>query len=74
MDWSIVLIVNNKEYARVMGTKFVGLCLRVLCIKPRAIPRCVEGDTVKILSAVRILGNNFRKLPSKRGFFFEMLI
>ena len=54
MDSSNVLIVNTKEYARVMGTKVVALCLRVLCIKFRANPRCVEGDTVKILRDVRI--------------------
>ena len=54
MDWSIVLIVNNKEYARVMGTKVVALCLRVLCIKLRENPRCVEGDRVNILRDVRI--------------------
>ena len=51
---SNVLIVNTKEYARVMGTKFVALCLRVLCIKFRANPRCVEGDTVKIQKDVLI--------------------
>ena len=73
MDSSNVLIVNNKEYARVMGTKVVALCLRVLCIKFRADPRCVEGDTVKILRDVLIQGKNLRKLPSKRGIFFEML-
>ena len=54
MDWSIVLIVNTKEYARVMGTEVVALCLRVLCIKLRANPRCVEGDTVKIQKDVLI--------------------
>ena len=48
------MIVNTKEYARVMGTKVVGLCLRVLCIKLRANPRCVEGDTVRIVRDVRI--------------------
>ena len=42
MESSNVLIVNTKEYARVLGTKFVALCLRVLCIKFRANPRCVE--------------------------------
>ena len=54
MDSSNVLIVNTKEYARVMGTKVVGLCLRVLCIKIRTNPRFVEGDTVKILRDGRI--------------------
>ena len=54
MDSSNVLIVNPKEYARVMGTNVVGLCLRVLCITFRANPSCVEGDTVKILRDVRI--------------------
>ena len=49
MDSSNVLIVSNKEYARVMGTKVVTLCLRVLCVKFRASPSWVEGDTVKIL-------------------------
>ena len=39
---SNVLIVNTKEYARVLGTKVVALCLRVLCIKFRANPRWVE--------------------------------
>ena len=73
MDSSNVLIVNNKEYARVMGTKAVALCLRVLCIKFRADPRCVVGDTVKILRDVLIQGKNLGKLPSKRGISFEML-
>ena len=54
MDSSNVLIVNTKEYARVMGTKVVCLCHRDLCIKIRANPRCVEGDTVKILRDVLI--------------------
>ena len=54
MDSSNVLIVNTKEYARVMGTKDVGLCLRALCLKVRANPRCLEGDTVKVLRDVRI--------------------
>ena len=54
MDSSNVLIVITKEYARDMVTKVVALCLRVLCIKFRADPRCVEGDTVKILRDVRI--------------------
>ena len=54
MDSSNVLIVNTKEYARVMGTKVVGLCLRVLCIKVRANTRCLEGDTVTIVREVRI--------------------
>ena len=54
MDSSNVLILNTKEYARVMGTKVVDLCLRVLCIKIRANPSCVEGNTVKILRDVRI--------------------
>ena len=54
MDSSNVLIVNTKEYARVMGTKVVDLCLRVLCIKYRAYPTGLEGDTVKILRDVRI--------------------
>ena len=58
MDSSNVLIVNTKEYARVMGTKVVALCLRVLCIKFRANPRCVEGDPIKILRDVRISGKN----------------
>ena len=57
------MIVNTKEYARVMGTKVVGLSLRVLIIKLRANPRCVEGDTVKILRDVRIEGKKLRKLP-----------
>ena len=48
------MIVNTKEYARVMGTKVVALRLRVLCIKFRKDPRCVESDTVKILRDVRI--------------------
>ena len=46
--------MNTKEYKRVMVTKVVALCLRVLCIKFRANPRCVEGNTVKILRDVRI--------------------
>ena len=49
MDSSTVFIVNTKEYARVMATRVVDLCLRVLCIKFRAHQRCVEGDTFKIL-------------------------
>ena len=52
------MIVNTKEYARDMGTKVVALCLRVLCIKFRAHPRFVKGETVKILRDVRILGKN----------------
>ena len=52
MDASNVLIVNTKEFERVMGTKFVAPCLRVLCIKFRANPRCLEGDTIKILRDV----------------------
>ena len=48
------MIVNSKEYARLMGTKVVALCLRVLCIKFHEYPRSVEGDTVKILRDVRI--------------------
>ena len=56
-----------------MGTKVVALCLRFLCIKFRANPRCEEGITVKILRDVLIQGKNLRKLPSKRGIFFEML-
>ena len=70
MDSSNDLIENTKEYASFMGTKVVTLCLRVLCIKFRANPRCVEGDTVKRLRDVRILGKNLRKLPSKRGIIF----
>ena len=73
MDSSNVFIVITKEYARDMVTKVVALCLRVLCIKFRADPRCVEGDTVKILRDVLIQGKNLRKLPLKRGIFFEML-
>ena len=49
MDSSNVLKENTKEYARVMGTQVVALCLRLLCVKFGAKPRCVEGDTVKIL-------------------------
>ena len=56
-----------------MGTKVVALCLRVLCIKFGAYPRCVEGDTVGKLRDVLIQGKNLRKLPLKRGIFFEML-
>ena len=54
MNWSNVLKVNTKEYGRVMATKVVALRLRLLCIKYGANPRCVEGDTVKILGDVRI--------------------
>ena len=54
MDSNNVLIVNAKEYARAMGTKYVALSLRVLCIKLRGNPRCVEAETVKILRDVRI--------------------
>ena len=54
MNWSSVLKVNTMEYARVMGTKVVDLCLRLLCIKYRAYPTCLEGDTVKILRDLRI--------------------
>ena len=54
MNWSNVLKVNTKEYARVMATKVVALRLRLLCIKYGANLRCVEGDTVKILRDVRI--------------------
>ena len=46
--------VKTKEYARVMGTKVVALCLRLPCVKSRANPRCVEGDAVKILRDVLI--------------------
>ena len=54
MNWSNVLKVNTKEYARVMATKVVALRLRLLFLKYGAIPSCVEGDTVKILRDVRI--------------------
>ena len=54
MDSSDVFIVNTKEYARVMGTKVVALCLRVLCVKFRANPSWVEGDRVKIMWDVLI--------------------
>ena len=54
MNSSNVLKVNSKKYARVMGTKVVALCLRLLCIKYRTYPRCLEGDTVKILRDIRI--------------------
>ena len=54
MNWSNVLKVNTKENARVMGTKVVALYLRLLCIKYRAYPRCLEGDKDKILRDVRI--------------------
>ena len=46
--------VNTKEYARVMGTKVVALCLRLQCVKFRANPRCVDVDTVKIQRDVLI--------------------
>ena len=49
MDSSNVLIVNTKEYARVMGKKVVELC-----IKFRANLRFVEGHIFKILGDVRI--------------------
>ena len=51
---SNVLIVNTKESARVMATKVVALRLWLLCIKDGANPKCVEGDTVKILRDVQI--------------------
>ena len=54
MDSSNDLKVKTKEYARVMGTKVVALCLRLQCVKFRANPRCVEVDTVKILRDVLI--------------------
>ena len=54
MDSSNDLKVKAKESARVMGTKVVALSLRLQCVKFRANPRCVEGDTVKILRDVLI--------------------
>ena len=48
------MIVNTKEYARVMVRKVVALCLSILRIKFRENPKCVEGDTVEILRDVRI--------------------
>ena len=63
INWRNVLKSNTMEYARVMGTKVIALCLILLCIKYRVYLRCLEGNTIKILRDVRILGNNFRKLP-----------
>ena len=54
MDSSNDLKVKTKEYANVMGTKVVALCLRLQYVKFRANPRCVEGNIGKILRDVLI--------------------
>ena len=46
--------VKTKEYARVMGTKVVALCLRLQRVKLSSNPRSVEVDTIKILRDVLI--------------------
>ena len=71
MDWSIVLIVNTKDYARVMGTKVVALCLRVLCIKFRANPRCVEVIQSKYSEMYEYKEKTCENCPQKGEFFFK---
>ena len=46
--------VKTKEYAKIMGTKVVALCLRLPYVKFRANPRCVEGNIGEILRDVLI--------------------